>query len=65
MQTFSKRPEKRELIVPDLDLPVLSEEARRPPRLTMDQYLAWNTRDEFEPTPPLDSAERCRVPFEL
>ncbi len=54
------------LNVPDLDLPKLPEIARRPPVLTMDQYLAWNTRDEFQmPVPFPNPADRCLVPFEL
>ena len=51
--------------LPDLELPVLSGAARRPPVLSMDQYLAWNTMTEFEPMPPSTLEERCQAPFEL
>ena len=51
--------------MPELDLPILPESFRRPPVLTMDQYLLWNTRDEFESPLQSDPAERCDVPFVL
>ncbi len=53
--------------MPELDLPVLSEFARRPPVLTMDQYFAAN---ESEPIDPCQNGvvpanEKCAVPFDL
>jgi hypothetical protein len=66
MTKFGKRGNNDAIELPDLELPVLPEIARRPPVLTMDQYLAWNTRDEFEGatvSTPLE--ERCDVLFEL
>ncbi len=67
MQTSSKHPEGRDFKVPDLDLPVLPEIARRPPVLTMDQYFRLNESDSFESSqPPLvPVSEKCAVVFEL
>ena len=67
MQISSKRPEGRELTVPDLELPVLPELARRPPVLTMDQYFALNESEPFDSnqTPVVPANEKCPVPFDL
>jgi hypothetical protein len=67
MQTSSKRPEGRELTVPELDLPVLPAFARRPPVLTMDQYFALNESEPLDsnPTPVIPADEKCPVPFVL
>jgi hypothetical protein len=64
MRTFSNRGERRDLAVPELDLPVLPKAARRPPVLTMDQYFQWNAEmDTVESMPSVE--DRCTVPFDL
>jgi hypothetical protein len=67
MQTSSKQHIERELVVPELDLPVLPDVARQPPVLTMDQYFAWNEDDPFDAaeTPIVPANEKCGVPFKL
>jgi hypothetical protein len=53
--------------VPDLELPILTDAARRPPVLSMDQYFLANENDALafheDSAPPFE--ERCSVPFEL
>ena len=67
MQKSSNQREARELTVPDLDLPILTDAARRPPVLSMDQYFLANENDALafheDSAPPFE--ERCSVPFEL
>lgn len=67
MQTSSKRPKGRELIVPELDLPVLPEIARRPPVLTMDQYFVLNEMEPFDSRQHLivPAHDKCALPFEM
>jgi hypothetical protein len=67
MRKSSKPPAGSELTVPDLELPVLTEFARRPPVLTMDQYFAMNERQllDADETPVVPATEKCSVPFEL
>ena len=67
MQKSSNQKEARELAVPDLELPILTDAARRPPALSMDQYFLANENDALafheNSAPPFE--ERCSVPFEL
>lgn len=66
MLKSSNQPASPEPRIPELELPVLPEIARRPPVLTMDQYLVWNTRDEFETVISFPNPEdRCLDLFEL
>jgi hypothetical protein len=66
MQLPSSASRSRKLVVPDLDLPILPEIARRPPVLTMDQYFLWNDAEfRMETPPPSSPLDKCAVPFEL
>lgn len=67
MQKSLKPTETPRVEVPDLDLPLWPECARRPPVLTMEQYFALNESDalDFGSKPVVTLMERCLVPFEM
>lgn len=67
MQKSSKPIEDPKWEVPDFDLPILPELARRPPVLTMDQYFEMTENDplDFGVTLVVPVADRCLVPFEM
>jgi hypothetical protein len=67
MLKSSKPIESREWVVPDFELPILPEIARRPPVLTMDQYFSMTEDDslDFGMKPVVPIKDRCLVPFEM